>query len=144
MIGDILQPTHLLLILVVALIVLGPKRLPEVGKSLGRGLRDFRNALSGDDHEPPRESLQQAAVAAPQPIAPAQHVPQADPAPQPVPPPQAETAQLGPTQPTAPQAETQPAPPPQAETAQPTPPQPEEEPQPVSTGAQNEPNERSG
>lgn len=50
MIGDILQPTHLLFILVIALLVLGPKRLPEVGRSLGRGLRDFRDAVSGDDH----------------------------------------------------------------------------------------------
>jgi sec-independent protein translocase protein TatA len=51
-IGDILQPTHLLFILVVALLVLGPKRLPEVGRSLGRGMRDFKNALSTDDsHE---------------------------------------------------------------------------------------------
>ena len=50
-IGDILQPTHLLFILVVALLVLGPKRLPEVGRSLGRGLRDFRNALSSDDSQ---------------------------------------------------------------------------------------------
>jgi sec-independent protein translocase protein TatA len=50
-IGDILQPTHLLLILVVALLVLGPKRLPEVGRSLGRGLRDFRHALSSDDSQ---------------------------------------------------------------------------------------------
>jgi TatA/E family protein of Tat protein translocase len=46
-VGDILQPTHLLLILVVALVVLGPKRLPEVGRSLGKGLRDFRSAVSG-------------------------------------------------------------------------------------------------
>ena len=49
MIGDILQPTHLLFILVIALLVLGPKRLPEVGRSLGRGLRDFRVALSGEE-----------------------------------------------------------------------------------------------
>jgi TatA/E family protein of Tat protein translocase len=48
-IGDILQPTHLLFILVIALLVLGPKRLPEVGRALGRGLRDFRNALNTDD-----------------------------------------------------------------------------------------------
>jgi sec-independent protein translocase protein TatA len=48
-VGDILQPTHLLFILVIALLVLGPKRLPEVGRSLGRGLRDFRNALSGEE-----------------------------------------------------------------------------------------------
>lgn len=47
MVGDILQPTHLIFILVVALLVLGPKRLPEVGRSLGKGIRDFRGALSG-------------------------------------------------------------------------------------------------
>jgi sec-independent protein translocase protein TatA len=50
-IGDILQPTHLLFVLVVALLVLGPKRLPEVGRSLGKGLRDFRAAMSGEDHD---------------------------------------------------------------------------------------------
>lgn len=49
MIGDILQPTHLLFVLVVALLVLGPKRLPEVARSLGRGLRDFRSALNTDE-----------------------------------------------------------------------------------------------
>jgi sec-independent protein translocase protein TatA len=49
---DILQPTHLLVILVVALIVLGPKRLPEAGRSLGRGLRDFRDAINGSHDEP--------------------------------------------------------------------------------------------
>lgn len=48
MVGDILQPTHLLLILVVALLVLGPKRLPEVGRTLGSGLRDFRSAINGE------------------------------------------------------------------------------------------------
>jgi sec-independent protein translocase protein TatA len=56
MVGDILQPTHLLFILVVALLVLGPKRLPEVGRTLGSGLRDFRQAINGesthDDHDP--------------------------------------------------------------------------------------------
>ena len=51
MLGDIIQPTHLLLILVVALLVLGPKRLPEVGRSLGRGLRDFRSGLQGVQDE---------------------------------------------------------------------------------------------
>lgn len=59
MIGDILQPTHLLFVLVVALLVLGPKRLPEVGRSLGKGLRDFRSAMNGDE----RESVEQAAPA---------------------------------------------------------------------------------
>ncbi|HLH66478.1 MAG TPA: twin-arginine translocase TatA/TatE family subunit [Solirubrobacteraceae bacterium] len=51
MVGDILQPTHLLFILVVALLVLGPKRLPEVGRQLGNGLRDFRAALNGERSE---------------------------------------------------------------------------------------------
>ena len=50
-IGDILQPTHLLFILVVALLVLGPKRLPEVGRSLGKSMRDFRGALSGIEEQ---------------------------------------------------------------------------------------------
>jgi sec-independent protein translocase protein TatA len=49
MIGDILQPTHLLFVLVVALLVLGPKRLPEAGRALGKGIRDFRTAISGDE-----------------------------------------------------------------------------------------------
>lgn len=53
MVGDILQPTHLLFVLVVALVVLGPKRLPEVGRSLGRGIRDFKDAISGEEHEQP-------------------------------------------------------------------------------------------
>ena len=57
MVGDILQPTHLLFILVVALLVLGPKRLPEVGRTLGSGIRDFRQAINGEatshqEHEP--------------------------------------------------------------------------------------------
>ena len=37
-----LQPMHLLLILVVALIVFGPSKLPELGSSLGKGIREFR------------------------------------------------------------------------------------------------------
>lgn len=48
MVGDIMQPTHLLFVLVVALLVLGPKRLPEVGRQLGNGLRDFRSAINGE------------------------------------------------------------------------------------------------
>jgi sec-independent protein translocase protein TatA len=55
MIGDIMQPTHLLFVLVIALLVLGPKRLPEVGRQLGRGLRDFRAAINGDHTEQPEK-----------------------------------------------------------------------------------------
>jgi sec-independent protein translocase protein TatA len=51
MVGDILQPTHLVFVLIVALLVLGPKRLPEVGRQLGSGLRDFRAAMNGEHSE---------------------------------------------------------------------------------------------
>jgi TatA/E family protein of Tat protein translocase len=53
MVGDILQPTHLLFLLIVALVVLGPKRLPEVARTLGEGLRDFRSAISGERDDNP-------------------------------------------------------------------------------------------
>lgn len=57
MIGDIFQPTHLLLILVVALLVLGPKRLPEVGRTLGRSIHDFRGAINGEHQDEPEPVL---------------------------------------------------------------------------------------
>jgi sec-independent protein translocase protein TatA len=42
-------PLELIVILAIALIVLGPKKLPEVGRSIGKGMREFRDSLSGDD-----------------------------------------------------------------------------------------------
>ena len=42
-------PTELIIVLVIALIVLGPKRLPEVGRSVGRGMREFKESISGND-----------------------------------------------------------------------------------------------
>ena len=59
MIGDIFQPTHLLFLLVIVLLVLGPKRLPEMARSLGRGFRDFKDAISGEDHHAMHELQQQ-------------------------------------------------------------------------------------
>ena len=46
-------PLELVIVLVIALIVLGPRRLPEVGRSLGRGMREFKGALTsgGDDED---------------------------------------------------------------------------------------------
>jgi sec-independent protein translocase protein TatA len=45
---------ELIVILVIALLVLGPKKLPEVGRSVGRGMREFKESLSGDkDDDPP-------------------------------------------------------------------------------------------
>lgn len=40
---------HLLVLAVIAAIVLGPKRLPELGRSLGEGFRGFKNSLDGED-----------------------------------------------------------------------------------------------
>lgn len=45
MIEDLLQPRHLLVILVVAIIFFGPKKLPELGKSLAEGIRGFKDAI---------------------------------------------------------------------------------------------------
>jgi sec-independent protein translocase protein TatA len=41
-------PLELIVILAIALIVLGPKKLPEVGRSIGKGMREFREGISGD------------------------------------------------------------------------------------------------
>jgi sec-independent protein translocase protein TatA len=43
-------PLELAIVLVVALLVLGPKRLPEVGRSLGNGIREFKDSLSNEGH----------------------------------------------------------------------------------------------
>lgn len=45
-------PTELIIVLVVALIIFGPKRLPELGKSLGGGMRSFKESVTGDDRKP--------------------------------------------------------------------------------------------
>jgi TatA/E family protein of Tat protein translocase len=54
-IDNILQPTHLLVVLAVALLVLGPKRLPEVGRAIGRGIHDMKSVI--DDVKPSRDDL---------------------------------------------------------------------------------------
>ncbi len=47
-----LSPVHLIIVLVVALLVLGPGKLPEVGAALGRSIRELRSALEGTDEAP--------------------------------------------------------------------------------------------
>ena len=51
MFDAILQPTHLLLILLLVLMVLGPKRLPGAGRALGQGLKEFRASITGHEAE---------------------------------------------------------------------------------------------
>jgi TatA/E family protein of Tat protein translocase len=60
------NPVHLLFIALVALIVLGPKRLPKLARALGQGIREFRGALEQGASEP-AESAPQPAESAPQP-----------------------------------------------------------------------------
>ena len=43
---NILQPTHLIIVLIVALLILGPKRLPEAGRALGQGIKEFRGCTA--------------------------------------------------------------------------------------------------
>jgi sec-independent protein translocase protein TatA len=48
-------PLELVVILAIALIVLGPKKLPEVGRSIGKGMREFKDSISGitkDEDQP--------------------------------------------------------------------------------------------
>ncbi len=45
-------PMEILVVLVIALIVFGPKRLPELGKSVGKGIREFRGSVTGETAEP--------------------------------------------------------------------------------------------
>jgi sec-independent protein translocase protein TatA len=47
MLEDLLQPRHLLVILIVALFLFGPKKLPELGKGLAEGIRGFKDAIKG-------------------------------------------------------------------------------------------------
>jgi sec-independent protein translocase protein TatA len=94
--GDILQPSHLLFILVIALIVLGPKKLPEVGRSLGKSMRDFRTALSGADPREDLAELGQSTAVSQQAVQPTP-APTATPAPEPAQ--QPEPASVGATPP---------------------------------------------
>jgi sec-independent protein translocase protein TatA len=47
-------PLEILLVLIVALVVFGPKRLPDLGHSLGKGIREFKGSISGESEEPAR------------------------------------------------------------------------------------------
>ena len=54
-----ISPIQIIIVLVIALLVFGPKRLPEMGRSLGKGMREFKDSISGkdfEDDEPGRRS----------------------------------------------------------------------------------------
>jgi sec-independent protein translocase protein TatA len=49
MFEGLFQPMHLLVIFGIALLVFGPKKLPELGKGIGEGIRGFKSAIKGDE-----------------------------------------------------------------------------------------------
>jgi sec-independent protein translocase protein TatA len=55
--GNIGAP-ELLIVLVIALVILGPKRLPEAGRSLGKGLREFKDSVTGTHPEDQPKQVQ--------------------------------------------------------------------------------------
>ena len=63
-----LSPIQLIIVLVIAVLVLGPSRLPQFSRAVGKGLRDFKGALGGehfDDDPPPAAKAQAAEPPAP-------------------------------------------------------------------------------
>jgi sec-independent protein translocase protein TatA len=51
----LLQPWHIVVLLAIALLLFGGKRLPEIGKSLGHGMREFKDGISGNSPAPADE-----------------------------------------------------------------------------------------
>jgi sec-independent protein translocase protein TatA len=69
MLGNI-GPLEIAIVLIIALIVFGPKRLPELGRSLGKGIREFRGSLSGDhDDDDEKPSPQEIEAGEREPVA---------------------------------------------------------------------------
>ncbi len=56
-------PLEIIIVLVIVLIIFGPKRLPDLGRSLGRGMREFKDSVTGKDKEelPASESAEEPA-----------------------------------------------------------------------------------
>jgi sec-independent protein translocase protein TatA len=56
-------PLELIVVLIIALVIFGPKRLPELGRSMGKGIREFRGSISGKgDDDDEDESSKPAAI----------------------------------------------------------------------------------
>jgi sec-independent protein translocase protein TatA len=53
MFEGLFQPTHLILILIVVLVVFGPNKLPQIGAGLGKSIRDFKKAMAEANDDAP-------------------------------------------------------------------------------------------
>lgn len=62
--GNILTPTHLLLLVAVVLIVFGPKRLPEIGRGVGSAMREFKGGVAGTGKDPETTQVLESTTAA--------------------------------------------------------------------------------
>jgi sec-independent protein translocase protein TatA len=73
MFGNTIGPGEIAIVLVIALLIFGPKKLPELGKGLGRGMRDFKRAVTGDDEDERKDEEEkknaELAEKAPEPVA---------------------------------------------------------------------------
>ena len=67
--GDLLQPWHLIILAVVAFLLFGAKRLPELGKGLGEGLKGFKEGIRGISDPPPPPPSQNTQAPPPAPAA---------------------------------------------------------------------------
>jgi len=56
MFEGLFQPMHMLVVFGIALLVFGPKKLPELGKGLGESIRGFKSAMAAKDEEPKPEA----------------------------------------------------------------------------------------
>lgn len=63
--GDLLQPWHLIVLAIVAFLLFGAKRLPELGKGLGEGLKGFKEGLRGINETTPTQTAQNTPPPAP-------------------------------------------------------------------------------
>ncbi len=63
------NPLHIAFLLIVLLLVFGARRLPELGRSLGSGMREFKDSISGEAHPTITQNAQQQQPAPPQPVA---------------------------------------------------------------------------
>jgi sec-independent protein translocase protein TatA len=52
MLDNLFTPTHLIIVLAIALLIFGPRKLPELGKGLGEGFRQFKDGLKGTPEAP--------------------------------------------------------------------------------------------